>query len=438
VITIDRAARGTAEGLIFLAPKKEVAQAGPLILDDAGRVVWFRPLPTHAIADFRAQRYRGRPVLTWWQGRSEKGVGSGRYQILDNSYRTIATVVAGNGLTGDIHEFLITARNTALFTVYRRVDRDLSSVGGPEEGSIQEGVVQEVDIASGRVLFEWHSADRIALEESYAKPPPASRGADADPYDYFHINSVDVDADGDLLISARNTHAIYKVSRTDGSVLWRLGGKRSDFRLPAAGRFAWQHDARRRADGTITLFDNQADPPRRKRSRVLVLRLDEQRMAATVVRSYTHPRGLLSGSQGNAQFLDGGHVFVGWGSNPVFTEFDRSGRVLLDGHWQAGSDSYRAYRSRWTGLPRDVPAIRVTRGHEGSTVSASWNGATEVRRWRVLAGDRPDALRPVATVPRSGFETTIRTGSGTRYVRVEALGRRGGVLGTSRLARPVG
>ena len=110
-----------------------------MILDDRGEVVWFRPLDTKGVADFRAQRYGGRPVLTWWRGRAERGVGDGYYVIVDETYNEIATVAAGNGLTGDIHEFLITARDTALITIYERKPWDLSSVGGPKDGEIFDG-----------------------------------------------------------------------------------------------------------------------------------------------------------------------------------------------------------------------------------------------------------------------------------------------------------
>jgi hypothetical protein len=431
IVTVLKRARGTAPGYVFLAPKRRVAQAGPMIVDDRGRVVWFQPLNTRGVADFRAQRYRGRPVLTWWRGESQRGIGDGHYVILDSSYRTVATVTARNGLTGDIHEFLITNRNTALFTIYHRIPWDLSPLGGPKEGAIQEGVVQEVDIASGRVVFEWHSAPHVAPAESYIAAPPASRGAKADAYDYFHINSVDVDDDGGLLISARNTQAIYKIRRRDGAVVWRLGGKRSDFRLGRGARFAWQHDARRQPDGTLTLFDNGNQGPRGRVSRALVLRIDEGTRRVSVVRSYAHPKRLRSRTQGNAQFLPNGNVFVGWGSNPYFTEFDRLGRVLFDARFGRGADSYRAYRLTWTGLPVDRPGIALDIASDGgTTVYASWNGATEVVQWRLLAGDSPAGLAPVATVARSGFETAIRADP-ARYYAVEALGRRGQVLGTT-------
>src|SRR5919198_2103792 len=224
-VTVNTPAHGTEKAYVFLAPKEKVAQAGPMILDDRGQVVWFYPLETKAVADFRAQLYHGRPVLTWWRGRAPKGVGSGYYVMFDSAYHHVADIRAGNGLSGDVHEFLITPRNTALLTVYHRIPQDLSSVGGPKQGRIFDGIVQEVDIASGRVLWQWSSIAHVPVEESYAPIPPASKGAKAAPVDYFHINSVDEDDDGNFLISARNTHAIYKVNRGTGAVMWRLGGK---------------------------------------------------------------------------------------------------------------------------------------------------------------------------------------------------------------------
>ena len=438
LVEITRAARDTAPGYIFLAPKRKVVQAGPMILDERGELVWFRPLDAEGVTDFRVQRYDGRPVLTWWRGQSERGIGDGHFVIVDEAYREIATVTAGNGLTGDIHEFLITKRDTALILVYERVPRDLTAIGGPAEGAIWEGIVQELDISSGRVLFEWRSAQHVELEESYADVPRAERGAEADAYDYFHVNSVELDDDGNLIISARNTHAVYKIARADGEVLWRLGGKRSDYSLGPGVRFAWQHDARRQPDGTLTLYDNVADEEDADgASRALVLDLDDERRRATVVRSYEHPSGLLATTQGNAQFLPGGNVFVGWGSQPYFTEFDREGRVLLDGRFGVdGTDSYRVYRFAWTGRPADAPAVTVERdGDAGRTAYVSWNGATEVARWQVLAGPSGQSLHRVGERAREGFETALPFETDEAFVAVRALNARGAVLGTSRPVR---
>jgi hypothetical protein len=425
-------AHDTAPGYVFIAPKKDVNQAGPLIIDNKGHVVWFHPLDTHGVTDFRVQSYRGRPVLTWWRGETAKGIGNGRYVISDTSYRVIANVTAGNGLSGDIHEFLITPQNTALFTVYRKLPYDLSALGGPKDGSIMEGIVQEVDIPTGRVLFEWHTFPEIAVDESYAQIPTDA----SDPYDYFHINAIDVDRDGNLLVSGRHTHAIYKVRRSDGKVLWRLGGKRSDFKIGPGARFAWQHDVRRQPDGTISLFDNNAAKPvEGLHSKVLRLKVDEKRRTVTLVRSYTHSNPvLLSPSQGNAQFLPDGHVFVGWGSSPYFTEFGRNGRVLLDGRFGSGPaevDSYRAFRYEWTGRPVDRPAVVARRVAGGTRVFVSWNGATEVARWRVLAGPDASRLARVAEVPKREFETAVGVPSTARLFLVQALDAQGRVLRAS-------
>jgi hypothetical protein len=424
-------AHGTAPGYVFIAPKKEVDQAGPMILDDRGDVVWFHPLDTHGVTDFRVQRYRGRPVLTWWRGETKKGVGNGRYVVADERYHVIANVRAGHNLSGDIHEFKITPRNTALFTVYRRVETDLSSIGGPPDGSVMEGVVQEVAIPSGRVLFEWHSFPQIGVDESYESLPEDEN----EPYDYFHLNAIEEDRDGTLLVSARHTHAIYKIRRSDGKVLWRLGGKQSDFEMGPGTAFAWQHDIRRQKDGTLTLFDNAAEHPNPKlHSKVLVLRVDERRRTATFVRSYAHPKKLLSTSQGNAQFLPDGHVFVGWGANEYFSEFDRQGRVLLDARFGGGgADSYRAYRFRWVGRPTDRPAVAVRPGKAAGrvVVYASWNGATAVRSWRVLIGEFGTPLRSAAEAPKDGFETAIRVASSAKRFAVQALDANGRVLRTS-------
>jgi hypothetical protein len=418
-------AHDTAPGLIFVAPKKEVVQAGPMILDNLGHVVWFHPLDTHGVTDFKVQRYRGRPVVTWWRGETAKGIGNGRYVVYDDRYHLIANVTAGHGLSGDIHEFLITPRNTALFTVYRRVAMNLSSLGGPSDGAVEEGVVQEVSIPSGKVLFEWHSLPQAGLDESYEPIPKDVK----EPWDYFHINAIEPDGNNAFLVSSRHTHTIYKIRRSDGKVLWRLGGKQSTFRLGAGARFAWQHDPRLHADGTLTLFDNSASRPEQGlRSRALVLRLDTKSKTAKLVHAYVHPKRLLSTSQGNVQMLPNGDLFVGWGSNEYFTEFDKRGRVLLDARFGGGgADSYRAYRFPWTGRPTDRPAVAV----KGRTVFVSWNGATLVTRWRVLGGDSAAGLHALTEAPKRNFETRIALASRPRVVQVQALDAGGRVLRTS-------
>jgi hypothetical protein len=279
------------------------------------------------------------------------------------------------------------------------------------------------------VLFEWHSIDHVRLVESYYRLPRNSDGL----YDYFHINSIDVEPNGNFLVSARNTRTIYEISRRTGRVVWRLGGKRSDFTLGKNARFAWQHDARRLPNGKLSLFDNSAGPQVRKQSRGLILHLDLPHRMAKVVRTIVHRPPLVSVDQGNLQWLPNGDFLAGWGHQPRFTEFGPRGTVRFDGRFGRGRvDSYRAYRFRWVGRPTRPPAAAVA----GRTLYVSWNGATEVRKWRLLAGADRKSLRPVLTVPKSSFETAIPLpGNTTAWVAAQALDGRGRSLARSATVR---
>jgi Arylsulfotransferase (ASST) len=240
-ITVLRHAAGLGPGLIVLGAKNRSPQpgeqAGPLIVDDQGRPVWFRPLPPGQVAsDVRVQSYFGQPVLTWWQGTTLGGAGHGQGEgvIADSSYHVIAHVRAGHGYFADQHTFLLTPQNTALVECYHATRADLTSAGGSPNGVVYDGIVQEIDLTTGRVLFEWHSLDHVPVADSYQ---PAPRNPD-EPYDYFHINSVGLAPDGNLLISSRHTWTVYEVDRHTGRIIWRLGGKHSDFKLGPGARFA--------------------------------------------------------------------------------------------------------------------------------------------------------------------------------------------------------
>jgi hypothetical protein len=442
IVLTRPAAAGTTPGNVLIAPKRLFGrrrageQQGPMILDGRGEIVWFHPLPRDVDAtDLRVQSYRGQPVLTWWEGRNLAGRGVGEGVIVDAGYRPLKRVRGGNGYQLDLHEFLFTPQGTALVQAYVPVDADLSSIRGRRAGRLLDCVVQEIDLETGLVLFEWHSADAIGLDESYERLPRRARDA----WDNVHLNAIDLDVDGNLLLTARHTWGVYKVDRRTGAVIWRLGGKRSDFRLGRGTSVAWPHDARRRVDGTIGIFDNAASPPVRKRSRAIVVALDETARTATLVRAFTHPDGLLAATQGNMQQLPAGNVFVGWGSRSHFSEYAPDGRLLFDGRPQRGFDSYRAYRASWTGRPASSPAVAArARGDGRVAVFASWNGATEVARWQVLVGPRPEALRSVGVGARTGLETGLLVRTTERYAAVHALDVGGQVIGTSRVERVAG
>ena len=421
-LTVTRREQGVSEDPIFIAPyNAPVGQVGAVIVDNEGQPIWENPLAGKVTTNFQVQSYRGSPVLTWWEGLIEYGHGVGEYVIADASYRTIRRVQAAGGLRGDLHEFVITPRDTALLTSHVIRNADLSSVGGSRKGTIQDAIFQEIDLATGRLLLEWHSLDHVPLDESYA-PVEAN-------WDFFHINSVDLDDDGNLLISSRSMQTVYKLDHS-GKILWRLGGKSNDFDIGPGAHFAWQHDARRQPDGTLTIFDNGATPAVEKLSRGLILELDEQAMSATLVRQYTHPK-ILSGSQGSTQLLGNGNVFVGWGEVPHVSEFDYAGRMLFDAVLGAKYQSYRAFRLPWTGLPAEAPAIAATRAGGETTVYASWNGATEVHAWQLLAGGPSGDLEPVASTRSLGFESALRAVSAGPRFAVQALDGNGTPLGRS-------
>jgi Arylsulfotransferase (ASST) len=437
----DRAAApGTANPRYFIIapagfPRTGPGEPGLMILNRYGHIVWYSPNtdfpPAKGMArmDFQVQSYRGRPVLTWWEGQLVAGIGYGKAVIADSSYRTIATVNAGNGLQADLHEFVITPQDTALITAYRPRPADLSALGGPARGTVVSGVVQEIDVASGKVLFQWDSLDHVPVTDTYYK---FSGGTKKSPFDYFHVNSVAVAPDGDLLVSARNTWAVYKVARPSGKVVWRLGGKRSSFRMGPGATFYWQHHVRPVGANTLSIFDDGASPPEEPQSRGILVNLDTTAMRATLKRAYTHPARLLADYEGSVQVLADGRVLVGWGTLPYFSEFAADGMLNLDGQFPIGDQSYRAFTANWTGHPTDKPAVaaRVNQAG-GAAVYASWNGATELDSWTVLAGATATGLQNVGSQRRSGFETMITVNTEGPYFAVTANDAAGHALAKS-------
>ncbi len=420
------------DGYAFLAPTPlGQAQVGPLIVDPAGEVIWFRPMGGgHWAMNFQVQEYRGEPVLTWWEGRViNPGYGQGEGVIFDSSYREVARVRAGNGRSADLHEFQLTPQCTALITCYPRTVRaDLSSIGGPKNGQVQDSVIQEIDVESGRVLFEWRGLDHLKVSETYVGPGGLC--------DYLHANSIDVTPDGHLLVSARHTWTVYKLNRHTGRVMWRLGGKRSDFALGHGTRFSWQHDARMLSADEVTLFDDGAGAQRTEPdSRGIVLTLDHRQRRVRLTRAYHNPRPVLAWAMGSMQTLADGNVVIGWGTAPVMSEFTAAGAQLARMQMPPGRNSYRAFRLPWSGTPVTPPAVAARAAAGGTTVYASWNGATGVAGWEVAVGPSPAALTTVTVAPRHGFETAIVVPGAAGYAAVMALDAAGRRLASSRPIR---
>ncbi len=435
-----------APGVVFLTPNNGAAPDGLLITDNAGKPIWIRPDTGSNAADFRAAVYQGKPVLTWWEGATNGGYGTGQLVIADETYTELLRFGAGNGAKADIHEFQITAQDTALVLTDGPVP---IPAGSTPPWQNWDCVVEELNIATGAVLFEWHSADHIDPSECVLPPPsatasptpaapsvpsatatPVPKAASGPPiFDSVHVNSIELDRDGNLLVSARNTSTVYKVDRTTGDIKWRMGGKKSDFKMGDGTAFGLQHDARRHPDGTITIFDDGSGPGT---SRALVLDVDETAMTVTLVKAYPHPHAKMAMSQGNMQVLPNGNIFVGWGSTGYASEFSVDGTVVLDADFTGSIQSYRCFRFPWTAKPTGTPAVAVDPPANGSlTAYASWNGATEVASWEVLGGASAAAMTSLGTFPRTDFETTMSVKQSGPLIAVRALDSSGAVLGLS-------
>lgn len=448
-LIVNEARSGQAPGFVFASVFKspfaqgEMRQQGSMILDNRGRYVWWRPVakPDNEVANLEVQRYRKRPVLTFWEGELTNGFTfNGTWRVLNDRYRTLATIQSGD-LPLSVHEFFITKQNTALATYYKHIPgRDLRAVGGGESQTLVDTGVAEFDIATGRLIRTWSPEGKIPMEDSYVPITNPQM-----PHDPWHINSIDVDAQGNWLISMRNTHAIYKVNPSTGAILWTLGGKRSDFVMGDRTRFAFQHDARFQPNGRISLFDNNCcgnpfgnaavQTVSEKQSRGLLLQMDENAKTVSFVEQQTL-YDLIAGTQANFRILPNGNRFIGWGQQPFLSEYTQSGRLLLAIRYPDPASSYRAYRAPWKATPAGRPAVAARVAGSRTRIYVSWNGATEVASYRVLGGPSSRRLSVVAKrVRRNGFETAVLVRSAGPVFRVQALDSKGRVLGTSRAVR---
>jgi EmrB/QacA subfamily drug resistance transporter len=417
-----------------------VGQSGPLILsgkaeNDELQPIWFLPVPTNVVAsNLETQTYQGKPVLTWWQGNvtATGQINSGYDVIYNQHYKRIGTLKGKDGWVLTLHEFTIRG-DDAWVTANKNVPAQLARYGGVNGGAEIDSAVQEYNIKTGKLIYNWVASKHIIPSDSEAVPPE-----NGFPWDIYHVNAVDPLKNGTFLVSMRNTWGIYLVNEKTGKIIWTLGGKHSNFQVPASAHFEWQHDSSMVNSTTVSLFDDHccnitgagvyldATGP----SRGLELKLDLQNHTAKVLTQYSHGVTTESRYMGNVQPLASGGAFVGWGDLPFFSEFNKAGVIVFDAAFPAPDISYRAYLQKWVGLPTAPPsgAARTRAGR--TTVYASWNGATKLKSWKVLSLSGSGSP-VVAKATESGFETAIKVGSGSRF-EVQALDGTGKVIGTSK------
>jgi EmrB/QacA subfamily drug resistance transporter len=420
-----------------------VGESGPLILDNHLQPVWFEPVPVNDVAgNLSLQLYEGKPVLTWWQGTitNTGATESGEDIVVDQHYRPIARLQATNGWVITLHEIVIRGHD-AWVTANKNLPMNLSKYGGAYNGALIDSAVQEYDLTTGKLIHSWDALDHIPLSDSRASLP-----TNGFPWDAYHVNSINLPGDGTFVVSMRNTWAAYKVNIATGAIEWTLGGPHSSFKIGKGAGFEWQHDVVvYPGTSEITMFDDHCcqitgggtyvSPT--SYSRGLVLKLDQKARTATFAGEYTHGSDFNSEYMGSLEPLPNGNEFVGWGSAPFFSEYDSSGNLLLDARLPGHDLSYRATVQPWVGTPLYPPAGAARRTKGRTIVYASWNGATEVRSWRVLSGTT-GAASPVASAAKSGFETAIPVSSGHRAFRVQALDAHGRAIGTSQVFNVTG
>lgn len=349
-------------------------------------------------------------------------------------------------MKGDLHEFQLTKEGTALLSMYERMPADLSVLGGSAEGWILDSLFQEVDVETGDLLFEWRASDYHAIHETMR---PFAGGKTMDKaFDFYHINSIDKDDQGNYYISSRYMQSITCISPA-GEILWTLGGRKNDLTDlsdGAATNFMWQHHARLHENHTMTIFDNgkcEKCDEKSEYSRAMQLSLDLDAMTVTLLREYSDSRKpKLAQSQGSAQLLESGNMMVGWGFLPAYTEFTPEGKVMCDVQfgptfiWGYGMvTSYRTHKSlSWVGQPQFPPETFLN-----DKLYVSWNGATEIDSWVlqgcdwVALGD-DDAFFQLAKAKKQGFETAFKIASDMpRYMRVLALDKSGKMLGETEI-----
>ncbi len=431
ILTVTAPDRDPAAGEILTTNGPGPGQYGPLIYSPQGRLVWFDQLPNgEAAEDLAVQTYEGQPALTWWRGHVlSLGFGQGEDVVMSSHYQTVARVAGGNGLGADLHDFQLAPDHVAYITAFNPIRCDLAPVKGARDGAILDTAIQEIDMRTGLVRWEWHALDHVAAADSEVEA-----STDSSPWDWFHLNSIDAQPGGSLLISARSTWAAYQLQAGTGKILWRLGGDNSSFAMGPGTETAWQHDARILPNGEITLFDDGSNPPIHSQSRAVRIALDSKTHRARLTADYTHSDPpLLASSQGNMQTLPDGNTVVGYGGLPAISEYAPDGSLLLDAHLPYDMTFYRAFRSPWSARPASPPAVRANLNDTGeeTIVHMSWNGATEVASWRVLAGVRAAALSTQATIASGGFESSTILPKKHAYVAVQALDAAGHAIGAS-------
>lgn len=312
----------TAPGFIFLT---STTPRGMMIMDNSGGQIFWRPFPGNRVTDFKVQP---NGLLSHFDANDES------FQILNDRYETVDTVKAANGFTVDLHEFIIDDNGHYLFLIYDRIEPfDLSVYGGYMTATLVSTIIQELD-TDKNVVFEWRDLDHIPISDTVMDLTTPI-------VDYAHGNAIEIDSDGNLLLSSRHLSEITKIDRQTGAIIWRLGGAGNQFTFTNDAGFGLQHHIRRLDNGHITLFDN--GEAARGYSRGVEYEINEVMMTITRTWEVTGP---FASCCGNAQRLPNGNTMIAWGPTGYFNEVTPMGDVVWEAAMAEGF-SYRVFRFPW-------------------------------------------------------------------------------------------
>ncbi|KAJ5279286.1 hypothetical protein N7478_004658 [Penicillium angulare] len=440
----------TEPGYLFFAPQDILRGTGhPSIYSDDGQLVWQGVNGNQSA--LQPQTLDGEPVIAYWEGYNGEGFGFGHISILNSSYDEIHRVTLDckeqNFVTIfdpmifnsciDIHESQITDNGTLLVTAVNVTQADLSSVGGPKDGWIQDGIIYEIDIKTNEVLFRWSAYEHVyEVPMTYDIAPFGASGAGTgtnktDPWGYPHLNSIAKYGEH-YLVSSRYMCSIFWIA-PDGTIDWHLHGRTGgDFNLTLDTSFCYQHDVRiesQSADSvTLGLHNNDNTEFTGSSSfttgMVIELELQGSKKVTLKRRMWDAGDPVFAQSQGSYQALGNHHVLQDHGAVPKIEEYDENGATVMRA-WFGYEDTmqtYRAYRYPWTGHPSTKPDVVACPSGDNAAVYVSWNGATDVDAWKVYSGSQVKK-----TAQRSGFETSILVSglSKGESVVVEAVGGAG-------------
>ena len=354
------------QGYYFMTPNYFQGASNDLseavILDGRGNVVFHQPVPY--VSDFRV----------WPNGRMSYAA-RGKHVLLDGGFMLVDSVSCANGVTNDLHELRILANGNYLVLGSEEITMDLSgytcfqngTAAGSPTAIVEAAVIQELNAAQD-LVWEWHAIDHFDFLDV-----DTTRLNNPNNVDWTHSNALELDTDGNVLLSSRHFNEITKIDRNTGEVIWRLGGVQNDFGFGSDPGFFLQHDIRRLPNGNITLFDNSKATEHPGRAVEYVL--NEIDFTATAVWSRAFGPGTYSRAMGSVQRLSNGNTLVGWGAltpnNRMFTIYGPDSSLVSELYFPDTLVSYRAFFFDELPFSIDRPEITCTQIGNSYELSAT-------------------------------------------------------------------